>query len=184
MQILQAANECFSQLGIPRTSVQDVARMAGVSRGTVYRYFDDRDALITAAIDYGGQQYYRSAAEAMKKKRSLAEQAGAMAQAVAEILVEHRTRNRLLSDDAVLIRHIIADSEDAIRRTTAFLVPYVEAAKGRGEVAASLDVRAASEWLTRIIYSLSTVTSSPTFDVGDPRTVGRFVARYAVNGLR
>ncbi|WP_156675642.1 MULTISPECIES: TetR/AcrR family transcriptional regulator, partial [unclassified Mycobacterium] len=33
-QILDAANECFAQLGIQRTSVQDVARMAKVSRGT------------------------------------------------------------------------------------------------------------------------------------------------------
>ena len=29
-QILEAANQCFTQLGIQRTSVQDVARMAGV----------------------------------------------------------------------------------------------------------------------------------------------------------
>ena len=27
-QILEAANQCFTQLGIQRTSVQDVARMA------------------------------------------------------------------------------------------------------------------------------------------------------------
>ena len=42
--------------GIQRTSVQDVARMANVSRGTVYRYFEDRNVLIDAAIEFGAQE--------------------------------------------------------------------------------------------------------------------------------
>ncbi|WP_156746536.1 TetR/AcrR family transcriptional regulator, partial [Mycobacterium sp. E1715] len=61
-QILDAANECFAQLGIQRTSVQDVARMAKVSRGTVYRYFEDRNVLIHAAIEFGAQRFYREVA--------------------------------------------------------------------------------------------------------------------------
>ncbi|WP_141681169.1 TetR/AcrR family transcriptional regulator, partial [Mycobacterium malmoense] len=56
-QILEAANECFTQLGIQRTSVQDVARTANVSRGTIYRYFVDRDVLIEAAIEHGAQGF-------------------------------------------------------------------------------------------------------------------------------
>uniref|UniRef100_UPI000B128119 TetR/AcrR family transcriptional regulator n=1 Tax=Mycobacterium sp. UM_11 TaxID=1638773 RepID=UPI000B128119 len=76
-QILDAANECFAQLGIQRTSVQDVARMAKVSRGTIYRYFVDRDVLIQAAIEHGAQGFYREVAAAMAKKSTLAEQLGA-----------------------------------------------------------------------------------------------------------
>lgn len=67
-QILEAANECFTQLGIQRTSVQDVARKANVSRGTVYRYFEDRNVLIDAAIEFGAQRFYREVASAMAKK--------------------------------------------------------------------------------------------------------------------
>ena len=74
-QILEAANECFTQLGIQRTSVQDVARMANVSRGTVYRYFEDRNVLIDAAIEFGAQRFYQQVAAAMAKKSTLAEQA-------------------------------------------------------------------------------------------------------------
>jgi AcrR family transcriptional regulator len=183
-QILDAAMECFVQLGIARTSVQDVARMAGLSRGTVYRYFDDRQVLIEAAIEHGAQQYYRDAAEAMNKKATLAEQVGAMAEVVARTQLEHRTRNRLMADDAELMRHMIAGSDATVRRTTTFLLPYVEAAKKRREVASNLDALAASEWLARAINSLSTVQSSPTFDVSKPKAVGRFVERFAVAGLR
>lgn len=183
-QILEAANECFTQLGIQRTSVQDVARMANVSRGTVYRYFEDRSVLIQAAIEFGAQRFYQEVAKAMAKKRTLAEQLGAMAEVHAIILLDHRTRNRLMADDSELMRHMVSDGDSAVRRTTAFLVPYVEDAQKRGEVGAGIDVRAASEWLARIIYSFSTVNQAQTFDMSKPETVRRYVETFAVNGLR
>lgn len=183
-QILEAANQCFAQLGIQRTSVQDVARMANVSRGTVYRYFEDRNILIDAAIEFGAQKFYKEVAAAMAKKATLAEKVGAMAETHARILLEHRTRNRLMADDAELMRHMISDGDSAVRRTTAFLVPYVREAQERGEVGAGIDVTAASEWLARIIYSFSTVNEAQTFDMAKPATVRRYVERFAVNGLR
>lgn len=183
-QILEAANECFAQLGIHRTSVQDVARMANVSRGTVYRYFEDRNVLIEAAIEFGAQKFYEQVAAAMAMKSTLAEKIGAMAETHARILIDHRTRNRLMADDAELMRHIISDGDTAIRRTTAFLTPYVREAQERGEVGAGVDVTAASEWLARIIYSFSTVNTAQTFDMTKPDTVRRYVEKFAINGLR
>ncbi len=94
-QILEAANQCFTQLGIHRTSVQDVARMANVSRGTVYRYFEDRNVLIDAAIEFGAQKFYRLVADAMAEKTTLAEKLGAMAETHAAILLDlHPVRAR------------------------------------------------------------------------------------------
>jgi AcrR family transcriptional regulator len=183
-QILEAANQCFTQLGTQRTSVQDVARMANVSRGTVYRYFEDRTVLIEAAIEFGAQKFYRLVAAAMAKKTTLAEKVGAMAETHAKILLDHRTRNRLMADDAELMRHMISDGDSAIRRSTAFLVPYVREAQERGEVGAGIDVTAASEWLARIIYSFSTVNTAQTFDMNKPETVRRYVEKFAINGLR
>lgn len=183
-QILEAANECFTQLGIQRTSVQDVARMAAVSRGTVYRYFEDRTVLIEAAIEFGAQKFYQQVAAAMAKKATLAEKIGAMAETHATILIDHRTRNRLMADDAELMRHMISDGDSAVRRTTAFLVPYVREAQERGEVGAGIDVTAASEWLARIIYSFSTVNQAQTFDMSKPATVRKYVEKFAINGLR
>lgn len=183
-QILEAANTCFSQLGIQRTSVQDVARAANVSRGTVYRYFQDRDVLIEAAIEFGAQRFYRDVAAAMAVKNTLAEQVGAMAETHARILLEHRTRNRLMDDDAELMRHMVSDADATVRRTTAFLVPYVRDARERGEVGASVDVTAASEWLARIVFSLSTVNEAQAFDMTRPDTVREYVETFAVNGLR
>jgi AcrR family transcriptional regulator len=183
-QILDAANECFTQLGIQRTSVQDVARMAKVSRGTIYRYFEDRDVLIEAAIEHGAQRFYREVAAAMENKTTLAEKLGAMAETHAKILLEHRTRNRLMADDAELMRHMVSDGDSAVRRTTKFLEPYVRDAQKRGEVGAGVNVTAASEWLARIIYSFSTVNQGLSFDMTKPKTVRDYVEKFAINGLR
>ena len=49
-RILDAAAQCFAERGVARTSVGDVARAAGCSRPTVYRYFEDRDALRWAFV--------------------------------------------------------------------------------------------------------------------------------------
>lgn len=183
-QILEAANKCFSQLGIERTSVYDVARAANVSRGTVYRYFEDRSVLIEAAIRFGAQKFYRLTAAAMATKPTLAEQLGAMAETHATILLDHRTRNRLMADDAELMHHMIQDGDAAVRRSTEFLVPYVREAQKRGEVGPDVDVTAASEWFARIIYSLSTVYQAQTFDMSKPDSVRKYVEKFAVDGLR
>lgn len=44
--ILDAALALFAEQGFHGTSVPDIARKAGVAAGTIYRYFDGKDALV------------------------------------------------------------------------------------------------------------------------------------------
>jgi TetR/AcrR family transcriptional regulator, repressor for uid operon len=48
--ILEAALRCFSRTGFSAASMRDIAKEAGVSLGLLYRYFDDKAAIIGAAI--------------------------------------------------------------------------------------------------------------------------------------
>ena len=48
--ILAAAERCFARFGIMKTTMEDVARAANLSRATVYRYFADRDSLILESV--------------------------------------------------------------------------------------------------------------------------------------
>lgn len=50
-QILDGARRVFSQLGFDAASVSDIAREAGVSKGTLYVYFENKEQLFTAIID-------------------------------------------------------------------------------------------------------------------------------------
>lgn len=48
--IVDAAVKCFEQYGPQRTSMDDIAEAAGISRKTLYRVFDDRPKLIQAVL--------------------------------------------------------------------------------------------------------------------------------------
>lgn len=49
-EIIEAAIEVFGERGFARTKLDDVARRAGVSKGTLYLYFDSKDALFRAMM--------------------------------------------------------------------------------------------------------------------------------------
>ncbi len=50
-EIAEAAFEMFLEKGFSSTRIDDVAAKAGVSKGTVYLYFENKEALFNAAID-------------------------------------------------------------------------------------------------------------------------------------
>jgi AcrR family transcriptional regulator len=54
-RLLEAAARCIARDGMPGASIAAVANEAGVSRPTVYRYFEDRQALIGATIFYAAR---------------------------------------------------------------------------------------------------------------------------------
>lgn len=45
-QILSAAASCFRERGIKATTMQEIAKRAGISVGNFYNYFDGKDAII------------------------------------------------------------------------------------------------------------------------------------------
>jgi AcrR family transcriptional regulator len=49
-RIVDAAFKVVERFGLSRFTMDDVARLAGVSRQSVYRYFDSKDALIVALV--------------------------------------------------------------------------------------------------------------------------------------
>jgi len=56
-RLLEATVECIHRYGLEKTGLSDVASEAGVTRRTVYRYFPDRDALVSAALTRGIQDF-------------------------------------------------------------------------------------------------------------------------------
>jgi AcrR family transcriptional regulator len=50
-QILDGARRCFLERGFDATSMNDITSQSGVSKGTLYVYFEDKEDLIGALID-------------------------------------------------------------------------------------------------------------------------------------
>jgi AcrR family transcriptional regulator len=50
-QILQAASICFRRSGFHGASVADIAKVANLSAGHIYNYFDGKEAIIAAIVE-------------------------------------------------------------------------------------------------------------------------------------
>src|ERR1041384_8584650 len=51
-QILDAALICFGKRGFHQTSMHDISAEAGISVGLIYRYFANKEAVISAMADH------------------------------------------------------------------------------------------------------------------------------------
>ncbi len=53
MLIINTALELFANNGFHSTSIQQIARQAGISKGLIYNYFESKEALMHAILDKG-----------------------------------------------------------------------------------------------------------------------------------
>src|SRR5690606_23423634 len=56
-RVLEAAVRCVERWGIAKVSLGDIAKEAGVTRPTVYSYYDSRDAVVAAALLQRGHEF-------------------------------------------------------------------------------------------------------------------------------
>jgi len=50
-RIIQSAIECFSKNGFDRTRMDEISLLAGLSKGTLYNYFDNKEDLFNAICE-------------------------------------------------------------------------------------------------------------------------------------
>lgn len=63
-QVIDATMQCIYEEGMARTSLQRIARRAGITSGLILHYFDDKDGLFASVY----RDLYRSIAEQTRKR--------------------------------------------------------------------------------------------------------------------
>ena len=64
-QILEAAVVCFAKRGFHQASMHDISAEAGISVGLIYRYFENKEAVISAMAD----RYKKEIQEVLERAR-------------------------------------------------------------------------------------------------------------------
>src|SRR3569833_3963001 len=64
-QILDGAKKCFLDLGFDAASMNELTTAAGVSKGTLYAYFEDKLAILNALIEREKLAALSAAADAL-----------------------------------------------------------------------------------------------------------------------
>jgi AcrR family transcriptional regulator len=70
-KIVAAAREVFSRFGYRKTSLVDVATTAGISKATLYQYFDGKDALFGTVVTRHYESYVARLQKALGEEDSL-----------------------------------------------------------------------------------------------------------------
>ncbi|MEN8182564.1 MAG: TetR/AcrR family transcriptional regulator [Myxococcota bacterium] len=89
-RILEAAREVFFRDGFITANLDEVAQIAGVAKGTLYRYFDNKGELYVAVLSHNGEIFESRMREAALARSSPADQL----RSVGRFYFEHWTRNR------------------------------------------------------------------------------------------
>lgn len=100
-QILLAASCLFLRQGFNATSMDNVAKEAGVSKQTVYSHFKNKDALFTAVISLKCRQYQMDEEHILQSQKSL--------KAVLSLIAEQFVR--LLHDKEVIAMYRVVMGE-------------------------------------------------------------------------
>src|SRR5713226_6259520 len=58
-QILKAAMICFAERGFHQASMHDISAEAGISVGLIYRYFENKEAVISAMADRHKEEIHK-----------------------------------------------------------------------------------------------------------------------------
>jgi AcrR family transcriptional regulator len=67
--LLTSAIQAFAEFGYDRAKVDAISRAAGFAKGTIYNYFESKQELMLALIDYISDDHYQQVATAVRKTR-------------------------------------------------------------------------------------------------------------------
>jgi AcrR family transcriptional regulator len=181
--ILDAGAAAIRRFGIRRTSMKEVARLAGVSRGSVYRYFPDKDALIAAVLSRNDAHFMAACNQAVDGLTTLGDKLATMAVWIRDQATGQLFMNLDETEPETVALMLTTHARPMLDRWIEFWPPHIEAAQRAGEIRSDLDPRQTAEWIVRSMLSLAT-TESVTFTADDPEQLRAFVATYLAAGLR
>ncbi|GAA2892461.1 hypothetical protein GCM10020220_098200 [Nonomuraea rubra] len=102
--ILEAAAQLFQRYGYAGTTTNKIAERAGVSIGSLYQYFPNKDSLLVALAEHylaeSGEQVARVFARAAEQRPSLPELLTGLVGCVADLHTDRPALHRLLFDQA------------------------------------------------------------------------------------
>jgi AcrR family transcriptional regulator len=178
-RILEATYACVARYGISKTTVEDVAREARLSRATIYRHFPGgKDELIADTIRWETGRFFTRLAEAVAGAETLAEVLEEALLFAHEAIDGHVVLQKILqTEPELLLPQLSVDNERVLGWIRAFLLPAVEA-HGLPE---GVDARATADYLSRMV--LSFIAAQGRWDLTNRASVRTLVQTELLAGL-
>lgn len=116
-QIITAATEVFAKRGYQSTKIDEVAKKAGVAKGSVYLYFDSKEQLFEEVMKEGVRNYKQVKLEALNTDLPFYEKLKLMLIKETDFLWENQEVARFLLTSDIVTQKTLAKWLIEIRQT-------------------------------------------------------------------
>ena len=184
--IRKAAWELFSQFGVEKVSIVDIARKAGVSQATIYNNFGSKDALVREFVTNAIEQLVNRVQEVLTPEKPYWEKMADFIRFISEMMAQGKTPDMDIT--AFSSSHALLNDPDlkkfresAEEQVMGMLLGLVAEGKKEGQIRADL-----SEMAFRLYFKafMEIFTNQP-FRQGyyrDPKLI-KDVSSLMINGL-
>jgi len=173
-RILDGALQAIAHHGLSKLGMSDVSEHAGVSRGTLYRYFPGREELLQNLAAFESERFQQRVGEALRSAPPGEAQLRVALQHVAQYVNQHPAIQRLIENEpAFILRYVREQFRPLCAVTGALFAPLLAATDPVRRGLATTDQMV--DWLTRVMIS------AVLFPDPDPERMARSLT--AVYGL-
>ena len=170
-QILDAAEEVFSEIGFNAASIADITKRAGTAQGTLYIYFNSKEEIFREVMLELGRQIRQVASNATEDSTDRIDAEIRGLDAYLRFVVRRPSTYRIVQQCAVVDR---ATWREFYQTVTDNYSSNLQAAADRGELAfGDAEVRA---W---IMIGIATVMGERVSDWGNSNDIDRIVNEFS-----
>lgn len=159
-RILDAAYEQFCRMGIRRSTMEDVARRAGVSRITVYRRFATKDALVEHVVRREFRRYFDQFLIDIEQARTAADRVVlGFVSSLRAIRRNPLIGGLIAAEPDLLVPSMVNDGGRTLATVRQFVAGQLRREQHAGNVSSDLDTDLAAELMVRISASFLAIPS-------------------------
>ena len=169
---------CIARYGLAKTTLDDVAREAGCSRATLYRYFDTKLDLVRRTTAGEFERITTTVVDAARLEATFADAVVAAVVTAARELTGHAALRFLLEHEpaAVLAHLAFAPGDRVLTEVGDALRPAFT------RWLSEPDAIRAGDWLARVLRSY-VLMPKPTIDLTDAHDARVFLSQFVIPGL-
>jgi len=178
-RIIDGTLTCLARHGTTKTTVDDIARQAGVSRATVYRVFPGgRDEMLAAVVDTEMARLFSALGVRLGEAGDLTEALVAGIVEASTRISNHPALAYLVEHEPdVVLGHLAFDESNRLLATASrFTAPFLARWMSPSEA------ERVTEWATRIVLSYA-IAPSPLLDLTDPSDAEHLVTTFVIPGI-
>ncbi len=179
-RILDAARRCYVTIGWDKTTMEDVGRIAGMSRATLYKTFPTSDELHQAVRGQALEMMRHDFEDALAEGKDLADSLGNVA---AALTVWCSTMRSVDNPNALYFRIHAEESAVIIDVLAEVLAPRMARAQKSGEIDRSRDIDRAVEWVARCVAGFALLPTGRDSESDYPFIARDFIREFVVSAL-